>query len=94
MKKRSNVKIQFRLYITPNAPQSLLSIMNIKRICEKHLPDRYDLKIIDICENSPWMKMDQILLSPTLVRVSQEGTRKIIGNLNNENEVLKELHFI
>jgi hypothetical protein len=36
------------LYVSGSTSKSALAIANIKRICEQHLKNRYDLEVIDI----------------------------------------------
>ena len=41
-------RFMFRLYVAGARPQSSRAISNLRRICESHLRDRYDLEVIDI----------------------------------------------
>ncbi len=77
-----------RLYVAGQTPKSLTAFANLKRICEEHLPGRYQIEVVDLLKNPMLAKGDQILAIPTLVRKLPEPMRKIIGDLSNTERVL------
>src|SRR5687768_14522705 len=81
-------KWQLRLYIAGNTPKSIAALNNLKRYCEQHLSNRYELEVIDLLLNPQLAAGDQILAIPTLVRKVPVPVRKIIGDLSNEEKVL------
>jgi circadian clock protein KaiB len=86
-------KYLLRLFITGNAPQSIRAIINLKRICEEHLKDRYDLEIIDIYKRPELAKGEQIVAAPTLIKSLPHPFKKLIGDLSNEEKVLLGLNL-
>jgi circadian clock protein KaiB len=87
MAKKSK-KYELRLYIAGNTPKSVTALSNLKRYCEEHLKDLYEIEIIDLLQNPQLAEGDQILAVPTLVKKVPEPVRKIIGDLSNEAKVL------
>jgi circadian clock protein KaiB len=87
MAKKSK-KYELRLYIAGNTPKSVTALSNLKRYCEEHLKDLYEIEIIDLLKNPQLAEGDQILAVPTLVKKVPEPVRKIIGDLSNEAKVL------
>jgi circadian clock protein KaiB len=87
-RKIKEAKYILRLYITGNTPQSMRAIVNLKKICEDHLKDRYDLEIIDIYKNPELAKGEQIIAAPTLIKSLPHPLRKLIGDLSNHEKVL------
>jgi circadian clock protein KaiB len=81
-------KWQLRLYIAGNTPKSAAALSNLKKYCELHLGNRYELEVIDLLVNPQLAAGDQILAIPTLVRKMPVPVRKIIGDLSNEEKVL------
>jgi circadian clock protein KaiB len=81
-------KWQLRLYIAGNTPKSIAALINLKKYCELHLYDRYELEVIDLLLHPQLAAGDQILAIPTLVRKVPIPVRKIIGDLSNEEKVL------
>ncbi len=81
-------KYQLRLYIAGNTPKSTAALINLKKYCEHHLCDRYELEVIDLLVHPQLAAGDQILAIPTLVRKMPAPVRKVIGDLSNEEKVL------
>jgi circadian clock protein KaiB len=81
-------KWQLRLYVAGNTPKSAAALLNLKKYCEHHLCDRYEIEVIDLLLNPQLAAGDQILAIPTLVRKVPVPVRKIIGDLSNEEKVL------
>jgi len=86
--KPAEAKWQLRLYIAGNTPKSLTALANLKKYCEMHLCDKYEIEVIDLLLNPQLAAGDQILAVPTLVRKVPVPVRKIIGDLSNEEKVL------
>ena len=57
-----------RLYVAGQTPKSMAAFVNLKKICEEHLSERYSIEVIDLIENPQLARGDQILAIPTLVR--------------------------
>ena len=57
-----------RLYVSGSTLKSALAVENIKRICEQHLKNRYDLEVIDIYQQPNLARDEQIVAVPTLIK--------------------------
>ena len=77
-----------RLYIAGTTLKALSALSNLKTICEEHLKGRYDIEVVDLLKSPQLGIGDQILATPTLVRVLPKPIKKIIGNLANSERVL------
>ncbi len=77
-----------RLYVAGTTPLSLRAITNMKRICEDHLRDRYDLEVIDIYQQPSLAEGEQIIAVPTLVKQLPAPLRRLIGDLSDTQHVL------
>ena len=84
---------ELRLYTAGHTPRSLAAYENLKRICERHLPGKYTVEVIDLIANPRLAKEDQIVAIPTLVRKLPEPIRKIIGDLSDEERTLVGLQL-
>jgi circadian clock protein KaiB len=56
---------------------------NLKKICEEHLPGRYNIEVVDLFKHPQLAAGDQILAIPTLVRNLPQPLRKIVGDLRD-----------
>jgi circadian clock protein KaiB len=86
-------KWELRLYTAGQTPKSLAAIKNLKRVCEEHLPGRYDIEIVDLLKNPRLAKDDQIVAIPTLVRKLPVPLRRIIGDLSDTERTLVGLQL-
>jgi circadian clock protein KaiB len=77
-----------RLYVTGTSPASVRAIERVQTICEEHLRGRYDLEVIDIYQLPALAKDQQIVATPTLVKVLPEPLRRFIGDLSRAEKVL------
>jgi circadian clock protein KaiB len=79
---------QLRLYVAGQTPKSVTAFVNLKKICEEHIPGKYSIEVVDLIKNPKLAKGDQILAIPTLVRKLPEPIRKILGDLSDTERVL------
>jgi circadian clock protein KaiB len=79
---------RLRLYVAGASPKSLQAFANLKRLCEAHLADRYQIEIIDLMEHPRLARGDEIVAVPTLVRQLPAPMRRIIGDLSDTERVL------
>jgi circadian clock protein KaiB len=77
-----------RLYIAGQTPKSVAAFANLKRICEEHLPGKYEIEVIDLLKEPQLAAGDQILAIPTLVRKLPQPLRRIVGDLRDTARTL------
>lgn len=82
-----NPKYSLYLYITGNTSRSMRSIQRLREICEKHLKGRYELKVIDICQQPELASESQILAAPTLIKKLPLPFLRLVGDLSNQQRV-------
>lgn len=84
---------QFRLYVAGQTPRCLIAINNIKKICQTHLQENYNLEIIDLLEKPELAREHQIFAIPTLIRLTPLPTRKVVGDLSDTEKTLSHLQI-
>jgi circadian clock protein KaiB len=84
-------KYVLRLYVSGSTSKSALAVENIKRICEQHLKNRYDLEVIDVYQQPNLAREEQIIAVPTLIKRFPPPVRRLIGDLSNLKKVLFSL---
>ena len=83
---------QLRLYVNGRtALKSIVTLQNIKELCEKHLEGNFKLEVIDLIEDFAKAREDHVIALPTLVRRSPLPVRKVIGDLSNTGQVITAL---
>jgi circadian clock protein KaiB len=71
-----------RLYVTGATPASTRAIANLKALCEKHLKGQVDLEVIDIFQRPGLAQGEQIIATPTLIKVLPAPLRRFVGDLD------------
>jgi circadian clock protein KaiB len=64
-------------------PKSTLAIANVRKLCEKYLTGRYELKVIDIYQQPELAKEEQIIATPTLIKELPLPPRRLIGDMSD-----------
>ncbi len=86
-----NDSVRLRLYVAGNAPNSVRAIANLKAICIEHYEGMCQLEIVDLMEQPLRALADAIIVTPTLMRLRPLPVRRVIGSLNDSEEVLLAL---
>ena len=86
--KAKNEGLQLRLYIAGNAPNSRRAIANVKAICDEHFASGHRLEIVDMLEQPRRALADGVIVTPTLLRLLPLPVQRLIGNLNDTDQVL------
>jgi circadian clock protein KaiB len=84
---------ELRLYVAGQSPRSVAAFSNLKKICEQHLPGRYNIEIVDLVKHPQLAAGDQIVAIPTLVRKLPQPLRKIVGDLRDTERALVGLQL-
>jgi circadian clock protein KaiB len=84
-------RFQFRLYVTGNSPNSTLAIQHLNALCQKYLPDRHEIEIVDVLAQPRRALAEGVVLTPTLVKIAPPPVRKVIGNLSQTQRALVAL---
>ncbi|MGN6533088.1 MAG: circadian clock KaiB family protein [Ginsengibacter sp.] len=80
-----------KLFITGASPNSVRAIANLKGICEKYLPQKYDLEIIDVYQQPFMAKKEQVVALPMLIKNFPLPVKRLFGDMSNVKSVLKGL---
>lgn len=83
-----------RLYVCGASPKSIRAISNVKKMCERHLTNRYELEVIDIYQKPTLAAGEQIIAVPTLIKKLPEPLQRLIGDMSNVEQVLLGIDLI
>jgi len=84
----NRAKYILRLYVTGSTSRSLRAVYNLKKLCDEHLPDDYDLEVIDIYKDPEAAREAQLIAAPTLVKKLPLPIRKFVGDLSDTQKIL------
>ena len=82
---------KFRLYVAGDAQNSIEALGNLHDICNRLLPDRHAIEVIDVFQEPKRALADGVFMTPALVKLSPEPSRRIIGTLSQTKTVLLAL---
>jgi len=88
LRDQSDAKYVLRLYVAGVTKRSEQAIKNLRKICEEHLHNRYDLEVIDIYQRPTLAEGEQIVAAPTLVKKLPLPLRRFIGDLSSTEKVI------
>jgi circadian clock protein KaiB len=83
-----------KLYITGMTSRSARAIENLRTLCDKHLPGRYELQVIDVYQQPDLARTEQIVAVPTLIKKLPLPLRRLIGDMSDEQRVLVGLDIL
>ena len=84
-------KLVLQLYVSGMSTKSMQAIENIKKLCDEHLAEAFELEIIDLYKNPELAAERQIVFSPSLVKKHPLPKKTIIGSLGDTEKVIKGL---
>lgn len=81
----------FRLYIKGMYPDSVNALIATKVICERYLPGRSTLEIIDTLKEPGRALADGITKIPTLVKLSPNPLQSLSNEFEDPQQILSTL---
>jgi len=82
---------KFRLYVAGDAQNSARALANLTALCRTHLPDRHEIEVVDVLREPKRALADDILMTPTLIKLEPPPVRRIVGTLSQTQTVLQAL---
>lgn len=82
---------RFRLFLLGSQPKSTGSLANIRLILQNHLGENFSLEVFDLEKDPRPARENQILMIPTLLRVSPLPHVRLIGTFLDEGLVVAAL---
>jgi circadian clock protein KaiB len=84
-------KYRLRLYVAGDTQNSASAVSNLNAICKTHLPDAFDIEVVDVFREPKRALADGVLMTPTLVKLAPSPVTRIVGTLSNLAPVLQAL---
>ena len=87
----TNEIADLRLYIKGMYPDSVKAFIVAKAICERYLPGRSSLEIVDILKEPERASADGIADIPTLAKLSPYPLRSVTNEFEDPEQILDAL---
>ena len=85
------VMFSFRLYVAGDTQNAAQAIANLTALCRAHLPDRYEIELVDVFREPKLALADGIFMTPTLLKLAPSPVQRIVGTLSRTQPVLQAL---
>lgn len=85
---------KFKLFVAGDAPNSVQAIANFATFCLTHLPDRYQIEVVDVFREPKRALAEGIFMTPTLVVLTPPPVKRIVGTLSHTRTVLLALGLV
>jgi circadian clock protein KaiB len=80
-----------RLFVSGHSAATEQTLQNLYQCLERSLHHPYTLKVIDVLKHPEQAEADQIAATPTIVKAWPPPVRKIVGEINDIEKILKLL---
>ena len=81
------------LFVTGATDLSARAISNVQQLCERYLPGRCHLSVVDLFDHPEQAQRAGVVAAPTLVRNSPLPVRRLVGDMSHTDKVLSGLQI-
>jgi circadian clock protein KaiB len=85
---KRSARYALRLYITGQTPRSRQSVENLRALCDKYIPNQFDLEVVDIYQQPAMAAAGQIIAAPTLIKSMPLPLRRLVGDFSDQHRVI------
>lgn len=82
---------KLRLYVELETPDGARSAAQVRQLLSNQLSGRFELEVVDPYADRERTRSDGVVATPTLVRTFPLPTRKVVGDLSDEEQVFRAL---
>ena len=82
---------ELKLFVNGTSVISIRAMNNLREILEKNIPGRYQLEIIDAHQQPELTQSENVSATPMLIKKSPAPLRRMVGDMSDEQKVLKGL---
>ena len=83
----------FQLFVAGAEPNSALARENLVRLCNAHLPGRFEIHTVDVLKNAEAAYRHSVIVTPTLILVRPLPKVTLFGTLRDPGQVLAALRL-
>ncbi len=80
-----------RLYIAGQTAKAQKAIKDLEALLDEYCKGEYSFEIIDIMENPQLATYDQIIVTPTIIKLLPPPIARITGEFNDKNRAKEAL---
>jgi len=84
-------KFKFRLFIAAGTLNSIQAMANLNALCRSHLAGRHEIEVVDVFREPQRALAEGIRMTPTLLKLAPNPSKRIVGTLGQTQRVLETL---
>lgn len=84
-------KFNFRLYVAGDTTNSAQAIANLSALCQRYMPGKHNVEIVDVFREPKRALEDNVLMTPTLIKLTPTPVQRIVGTLSQTQLVLQAI---
>ena len=84
---------ELTLFVIGASDLSARAISNVRELCDRYLPGRYLLSIVDLFDDPGAAERAGVLATPTLIKSKPLPRRRLVGDLSRTERVLAALEI-
>jgi circadian clock protein KaiB len=73
----------FVLYVSGRTERSTAALADLRLMCRTHIPDRFEIRVVDAAGEPGRADEERVLATPTVVRATPPPARRVIGDLSD-----------
>ncbi|EFK08024.1 putative Circadian clock protein KaiB [delta proteobacterium NaphS2] len=82
-----------KLFVTGKTPRSRKTIDNVKSAFKARLSENAIPEVIDVLDRPQQAQEEEVLVTPTLIRLIPTSVRRLIGDFSDGNKAFDLLDF-
>jgi circadian clock protein KaiB len=83
----------FQLFVAGDEPNSALALENLVRLCDRHIPERYEIRTVDVLKHADAAYRNGVIVTPTLILIKPLPKVTLFGTLRDPGQVLAALRL-
>ena len=83
----------FQVFVAGSQPNSALAVRNLVRLCDAHIPGRYQIRTVDVLKHADAAIRHNVIVTPTAILVSPPPRVTLFGTLSDPGQVLAALRL-
>lgn len=91
---RPQGKYFLRLYVAGATARSRQALRRVYQLCEAELKGNYELEVIDVYQHPDRAVAEQIVATPTLIRIEPLPSVRLVGDLSDRRRVMLGLDLV
>ena len=91
---RDQRHFHLRLFVVGATPSSQRAIVTLAEMCRTELEGRHELEVIDVYQHPDRAVAEQIVATPTLIRIEPLPSVRLVGDLSDRRRVMLGLDLV